>query len=259
MKQGFHSLRIRNGIQQRILKGIISRPFSDDCITNHSSNDHWSKTFIKSGEFYEKHASHHRYFYNIDLQGRLFMEDVYPKNISTSLKDVRFLNFFFRNIRRSSREEMLLLDDDGASQDYPFVSLCANEINYIRPVDQPFVFHDMYTKSDGQCDLIYGTSWTHPFSPGHIYISRKTHRLYHELIPSKQSTKLKLHASKIKEFGLIKSSLAVKIAYDFVERQCQASNDNDDYTDIEIVVSDHSRDNHINFKVRWLPQYAESD
>ncbi|KAG6969386.1 hypothetical protein JG687_00003246 [Phytophthora cactorum] len=50
---------------------------------------------IKSEEFYDQQAHKRRYFYYIDLQGRLFLEDTRPKNIATSLKSAKFLRFFF--------------------------------------------------------------------------------------------------------------------------------------------------------------------
>ena len=37
-------------------------------------------------EFYEREAEKRHYFYHIDLQGRLYLEDTTPKNIATSLK-----------------------------------------------------------------------------------------------------------------------------------------------------------------------------
>lgn len=88
------------------------------------------------------------YFYNIDLHGRLFLEETSPKNVATCLKDTKFLNFFFKQIRS--------IDDEGItvksfmkmhgipSDHYPYVSLCGSrEYNFIRPATKPFVFHSM--------------------------------------------------------------------------------------------------------------------
>jgi len=61
--------------------------------------DKWFREVIKSKTFYERHALEHRYFYNIDLEGRLYLEETYPKNIATSFKNEKFLNFFFRRLR----------------------------------------------------------------------------------------------------------------------------------------------------------------
>ena len=36
----------------------------------------WQSTCVKDNNFYEKHAKERTYFYSIDLQGRLFLEEV---------------------------------------------------------------------------------------------------------------------------------------------------------------------------------------
>ena len=72
---------------------------------------------VKSAAFYEEQGQARRYFYYVDLlvrvsapfrraaaalqrppQGRLFLEDTVPKNIATSLKADKFLQFFFRQV-----------------------------------------------------------------------------------------------------------------------------------------------------------------
>lgn len=52
--------------------------------------DHWFDSIRKPQEFYDRWGEGERirrYFYNIDLQGRLFLEETSPKNIATSIKD----------------------------------------------------------------------------------------------------------------------------------------------------------------------------
>jgi hypothetical protein len=52
--------------------------------------DHWFDSIRKPQEFYDRWGAGERirrYFYNIDLQGRLFLEETSPKNIATSIKD----------------------------------------------------------------------------------------------------------------------------------------------------------------------------
>ncbi|KAF1794434.1 Protein of unknown function DUF4505 [Phytophthora cactorum] len=89
---------------------------------------------IKSEEFYDQQAHKRRYFYYIDLQGRLFLEDTRPKNIATSLKSAKFLRFFFSQCK--SKEEEAFLE-------YPFRSPCGKEMNFIKCADRPFVFEDL--------------------------------------------------------------------------------------------------------------------
>jgi hypothetical protein len=79
-------------------------------------------------------------------------------------------------------------------QDYPFVSPCGKEINFILPADMPIVFHDLDTK-EGR--LVYGGSLSVSFDPSQIHMSMRTGRLYH---PSGRK-----HAP----FGLIRSQIAV--------------------------------------------------
>ena len=69
--------------------------------------------------------------------------------------------------------------------DYPFVSVCGKEFNFIRPAATPIVFHSLMDTEDenGQRDLVYGgTKLKQPFdeSTG-IAVCEKTGRLYHKL------------------------------------------------------------------------------
>ena len=62
----------------------------------------------------------------------MFLEESRVKNIATSLKDNRFLSFFFKRLKlnRTGKYE----------QEYPFVSPCGKEMNYVKPADIPIVF-----------------------------------------------------------------------------------------------------------------------
>ena len=75
---------------------------------------------IKSKSFYEEEGTRRNYFYYIDLQGRLFLEDTVPKNIATSLKSDKFLNFFFRQLKDNNTNKF---------GEYPYFSPCGNESN----------------------------------------------------------------------------------------------------------------------------------
>jgi len=56
-----------------------------------------------SDEWYEEEGRQRRYYYVIDMSGRLFLETVYPKTVASSLKDVKFLNFFFKQLRANDQ------------------------------------------------------------------------------------------------------------------------------------------------------------
>lgn len=66
------------------------------------------------------------YFYYIDHQGQLFMDDAKVKNFISCFQDKVFLAFFFQRIR---------LNNTGRYEsDFPYVSPCGRERNYIRLV-----------------------------------------------------------------------------------------------------------------------------
>eukprot|EP00520_Triparma_pacifica_P019521 CAMPEP_0118633246 /NCGR_PEP_ID=MMETSP0785-20121206/891_1 /TAXON_ID=91992 /ORGANISM="Bolidomonas pacifica, Strain CCMP 1866" /LENGTH=147 /DNA_ID=CAMNT_0006524101 /DNA_START=185 /DNA_END=625 /DNA_ORIENTATION=+ len=133
----------------------------------------WQMTCVKSNEFYETHAAERTYFYTVDLQGRLFLEETTPKNIATSLKSEKFLDFFFSQLCRN---------DTGEFTDYPFFSPCGKEKNYIRPACQGVVFHDLqYSRDDGSGELIWGGKLKQRFDPSQLVMSDRTGRLYHRL------------------------------------------------------------------------------
>ena len=66
------------------------------------------------------------YFYYIDHQGQLFLDDAKVKNFISCFQDKEFLAFFFKQVKlnKTGRYE----------QDFPYVSPCGREKNYIRLV-----------------------------------------------------------------------------------------------------------------------------
>uniref|UniRef100_A0A0N7ZA47 Uncharacterized protein n=1 Tax=Scylla olivacea TaxID=85551 RepID=A0A0N7ZA47_SCYOL len=71
------------------------------------------------------------YFYYIDHQGMLFLDDARMKNFTSCFKEKKFLQFFFSRIK---------FNETGHYPDFPFLSLCGRERNYIRCDDLPLVF-----------------------------------------------------------------------------------------------------------------------
>uniref|UniRef100_A0A7S2JS56 Uncharacterized protein n=1 Tax=Leptocylindrus danicus TaxID=163516 RepID=A0A7S2JS56_9STRA len=242
--------------------------------------EQWLEQIIKPNEFYERHAYHRRYFYNIDLQGRLFLEETRPKSIATSLKSEAFLNFFFRQIRRISDEEIGLLKyDHDAARDYPFVSPCGQEMNFIRPADEitPIVFHGLSSSSSSSCNsaggdsptsLIFGGSLIQQFSSDALVISKTNNRLYHRLLhcegrmtndeqkAPRQKYPSKLHQYSVTsgspEYGLIQSALAVELSNNF--EATEEDFDVDVYSGMDFVEGNGS----IRNKIPWLPEDHEN-
>lgn len=154
---------------------------------------------IKTKEFYENEALKRNYFYHIDLQGRLFLEDILPKNIATSLKSDKFLKFFYANIN---------VNRTGSFGEYKYISKCGKEMNFIRPADTPIVFTNL-EESEEQLLIHSGESRSTRFIKESLVMCEKTFRLYHPLgkhkhLPSDFLT-------------LISSNVAVRLSAQFVE------------------------------------------
>mmetsp|Transcript_11757 Transcript_11757/g.23132 ORF Transcript_11757/g.23132 Transcript_11757/m.23132 type:complete len:241 (+) Transcript_11757:116-838(+) len=157
------------------------------------------KAQIKSPEFYEKHSHDRKYFYHVDLLGRLFLEDMLPKNIATSLKSPKFLNFFFTRLRPNTLGEF---------EEYPYVSPCGKEMNYIRPADTPIVFDRLETdEEDGKEYLMYASDMKEPFDPSLLQWASDTDRLYY---PIREHKRMK------GERALVRSHLAVQLSQHFI-------------------------------------------
>ncbi|MBI3394387.1 MAG: DUF4505 family protein [Spirochaetia bacterium] len=69
-------------------------------------------------------AYEREYFYLVDLQGRLLHD-------GTPLTDEPFLRFFFKHVKDN---------DTGRHLEYPFISPCGREMNFVKPADTPVVF-----------------------------------------------------------------------------------------------------------------------
>ncbi|CAI8021449.1 UPF0598 protein C8orf82 homolog [Geodia barretti] len=80
------------------------------------------------------------YFYYIDHQGQLFLDDTRVKNFITCFKDKKFLEFFFKRVKinTSGRYE----------SEFPYVSPCGRETNYICCDDLPVVFSQLLDSRD---------------------------------------------------------------------------------------------------------------
>jgi Domain of unknown function (DUF4505) len=215
--------------------------------------DHWFNSIRKPSTFYDEAANGQprRYFYNVDLQGRLFLEETKPKNIATSIKDEKFLNFFFERVQPiTNKQRQYLIEKSGEGEGfqyhYPFVSLCGQEINYIRPAATPIVFHSLLRYGGGKDSnnherkdhhhrqhLLFGGSIPVDFDSNSLVISKVNGRLYHPLVLTSSSaaaaasssdydetlsSKTKKQQQKINEsrdqlgYGLIRSSIAVTLS-----------------------------------------------
>jgi len=154
---------------------------------------------IKPAAFYEEQGEKRNYFYHIDLQGRLFLEDVLPKNVATSLKSDKFLDFFWHMLRPNTL---------GTFEEYPFISPCGKEMNFVRPADTPIVFDRIdYSEPNGFPRLVYASAHSQEFDPSALVWHTETERIYHPVTKHKR-----LKGS----MGLLRSHLGISLSERFV-------------------------------------------
>jgi len=179
---------------QFVQKNSFSSAIADD---EHEYWDKIQRKMIKPTEFYEENAEKRQYFYWVDLRGRLFLEDCLPKIISTSLKSNGFLNFF------TSRIEM---NTTSLHEDYPWMSRCGKELNFIKSADTPIVFSDWV---EGGKKLVFGGDLSIPFHPSLLSFNLDKGRLYHDMVGGTKKNK-----SRYKGRCLLHPSIALQLSND---------------------------------------------
>lgn len=135
------------------------------------------------------------YFYYIDHQGQLFLDDTKVKNFVTCFKDKAFLVFFFSRLRpnQSGRYE----------EDFPFLSPCGRERNFVRCEDRPVVFTHLI--EEGLLSYCGGSEkLTFPFCPEALYMHPDSGRVYHPC------------TERAGGVGLVRSALAIELSPNFV-------------------------------------------
>lgn len=141
------------------------------------------------------------YFYYIDHQGMLFLDDARIKNFTSCFKEKAFLQFFFKRIRLNEMERY---------PEFPFLSPCGRERNFIRCDDIPIVFTHIVEKempSGTEYHLAYGNAgdlMTHPFEPSKLCMEMSTGRVYHPAME---------HGGSV---GLVRSQLAIQLSNSFI-------------------------------------------
>lgn len=140
------------------------------------------------------------YFYYIDHQGQLFLDDTKVKNFVTCFKDKHFLVFFFSRLRlnQSGRYE----------EDFPFLSLCGRERNFVRCDDQPVVFTHLLQGTEADQELLSycggADKLSVPFRPEALYMHPISGRVYHPC------------TERAGGVGLVRSALAIELSPFFV-------------------------------------------
>ncbi|KAI1709645.1 homeodomain-like domain-containing protein [Ditylenchus destructor] len=126
------------------------------------------------------------YFYYVDHEGQLFMDDSRMKNFTSCFKDKFFLDFFFRRLRLNNTERY--------RESFPYISPCGKELNFVRCDDRPIVFTEL---DDDESMFVCN------------YSNKKT-----KLEPSKlcwfRNGRL-YHPSTFDNYGLVKSKIADRL------------------------------------------------
>ncbi|KAJ8954423.1 hypothetical protein NQ318_011098, partial [Aromia moschata] len=141
------------------------------------------------------------YFYYVDHQGMLFLDDARMKNFTSCFKEKKFLKFFFNQLRLNTTERY---------RDFPYISLCGRERNFVRCDDYPFVFTHVVkkmTKDQEETHLAYNNAadlLTLNFQPEKMFMLPETGRVYH---PAPE---------RVGSIGLVRSKLAIEFSKYFV-------------------------------------------
>ncbi|XP_055341291.1 UPF0598 protein CG30010-like [Paramacrobiotus metropolitanus] len=141
------------------------------------------------------------YFYYIDHQGQLFLDDAKIKNFTSCFKEKKFLHFF------TSRLKVNTFAPERYPE-FPYLSPCGRERNFVRCDDRPIVYTHLIEK-DGQQRLSYnggGDLLSLEFIPELLSMDPTSGRVYYPSPPEQA------------ELGraLIKSSLAIEFSKGFV-------------------------------------------
>ncbi|KAM6457729.1 UPF0598 protein C8orf82 homolog isoform 1-T2 [Liasis olivaceus] len=135
------------------------------------------------------------YFYYVDHQGQLFLDDAKVKNFITCFKDKQFLVFFFQRLK---------LNQSGRYEDsFPYLSPCGREHNYVRCDDRPVVFTHLLEGPSGQQLLSFcggADQLAVPFQPEKLVMLPENGRVYH---PGPE---------RAGGVGLVKSALAFELS-----------------------------------------------
>ncbi|XP_072762802.1 UPF0598 protein CG30010 isoform X2 [Anoplolepis gracilipes] len=148
------------------------------------------------------------YFYYIDHQG-MFLDDVRIRNFTSCFKDKKFLAFFFKHLKINNTGRY--------TNDFPFLSICGVERNYVRCDDLPLVFTKVIQKHNVETNAEEDWfSYAHaddllkvPFEPQKLFMNVNTGRVYHPA-PEKSGG-----------IGLVRSNVAIEFSafFDFENGQ----------------------------------------
>ena len=170
-------------------------------------------------------------------------------------------------VKPAGPKEEEIMDQYGISkEEYPYVSPCGKELNFIRPAATPIVFH---TLDHNNNTLVYAGSRTQEFQMSALAMSERTGRLYHRCEHlEKASAKAQnqnqsgaidnlAHSS----YALIRSAVVVSFSDHIVpmEEEEILARDNSltlqNYSGLAYVNNDNHEE--LPHPIPWLPREAE--
>lgn len=122
------------------------------------------------------------------------------------------MEFFFRNLRAN--------ETDRHGLEFPFVSYCGRERNYLKCDDLPYVITHLTASTNMmRVNLIQSPEWVFHFDPANLYHNPNTGRLYYEL--KETSKQVQRMPCKI---ALVKSEISIDLM-----AKLHKTDDNDSY------------------------------
>lgn len=118
------------------------------------------------------------------------------KNFTSCFKEKKFLKFFFDRVKFN--------DTKRYQTDFPYLSLCGRERNFIRCDDTPIVFTHVVESPDANHKIQYnhaGNVLQIDFQPEKVYMNPETGRVYHPF-----------PLAKVGSIGLIRSKLSIELS-----------------------------------------------
>ncbi|CAH2008223.1 unnamed protein product [Acanthoscelides obtectus] len=137
------------------------------------------------------------YFYYVDHQGMLFLDDARMKNFTSCFKEKKFLRFFFNQLK---------INETARYPEFPYISLCGRERNFVRCDDYPIVYTHVIPTPNDEMLLAHnhaGDLLIKKFIPEKIFMLPDTGRVYH---PAPE---------KVGGIGLVRSKLAIEFSKHF--------------------------------------------
>lgn len=120
------------------------------------------------------------------------------KNFTSCFKEKKFLRFFFNQLR---------INNTGRYNEFPYISLCGKERNFIKCDDYPFVYTHVLNNGQKNMSLAYnhaGDLLMLKFQPEKIFMLPETGRVYHPA-PERAGS-----------IGLVRSKLAIEFSKHFL-------------------------------------------